>query len=402
MSIKSASVQASLTRPFLVGLLAGSILVFAPYVAFARDQSNTPSPASGQQQPQAEEQPIQPPSQNPNQPAEAPSQVQPPDTNQPPPPPPEAPPRPGWRRFGPARSNARPVQPGPPPQVQPDPQQQEQPGQPPQYQNQLNPDPPMPAQLTLQSGTFVTVRVDQYLSSNKNAAGDGFTATLTQPLVVDGIVVAQRGQTLGGRVSEAQKAGRVKGVSRLAVELTDMTLVDGSQVPISTQLNGAVGPTGKGSDAAIVGSTAGVGAAIGAGAGGGAGAAIGAGSGALAATIGVLLTRGRATEIFPETELTFRIASPVAIGTTRAPQAFHYAGPNDYGQRAGSQGAPALQTRSRYGYGPPPPYYYGPGYYYPYYGRGPSFGFYYGPRYGYGPRYYHGPRSYGRGSRFRR
>jgi hypothetical protein len=250
--------------------------------------------------------------------------------------------------------------------------------------------------MTLQPGTYVTVRLDQYLSSDKSVAGDGFTATLTQPLVVDGIVVAQRGQTLGGRVAEAQKAGRVKGVSRLAVELTDVTLVDGSQVPIRTQLNGAVGPTGKGTDAAIIGSTSGVGAAIGAGAGGGAGAAIGAGSGALAAAIGVLLTRGRATEIFPETELTFRIASPVIISTARAPQAFHYAGPNDYGQRPGSQGSPALQARTRYGYGPPPPYYYGPGYYYPYYWWGPSFGFYYGPR------FYRGPRFYGRGYRFRR
>ena len=401
MSAKQTRIKASLTRPFLVGLLTGSTLLFAPYAAFAQDQSTTPPPASEQQQAQTEEQQIQPPSQDPNEPAEAMPQVQPPDPNQP-----EAP-HPGWRHFGQARSNARPVQPGPPRQVQPDPQQQEQAGQPPQYQNQLNPDPPLPGQLTLQPGTFVTVRVNQYLSSNKNAAGDGFTATLTQPLVVDGIVVAQRGQTLGGRVAEAQKAGRVQGVSRLAVELTDMTLVDGTQVPISTQMSAERGPTGKGNDAVIIGTTSGVGAAIGAGAGGGAGAAIGAGGGALAAAIGVLLTRGRATEIFPETELTFRIASPVRISTARAPQAFHYAGPNDYAQRAESQGAPALQTRARYGYGPPIPYYYGPGYYYPYYGYGygwgPSlgFGFRVGPRYGYG-RYYRGPHAYGRGSRFRR
>jgi len=141
------------------------------------------------------------------------------------------------------------------------------------------------------------VRVNQYLSSNKNAAGDGFTATLTQPLVVDGIVVAQRGQTLGGRVAEAQKAGRVQGVSRLAVELTDMTLVDGTQVPISTQMSAERGPTGKGNDAVIIGTTSGVGAAIGAGAGGGAGAAIGAGGGALAAAIGERAAASRALDV---------------------------------------------------------------------------------------------------------
>ena len=204
MSFKPAIVKATLARPFLVGLLASSILAFAPYLAFAQDQTDPPE----QQHPQTDEQQIQTPSQYPNQPAEPPSQAQPPDQNQPPAPPPE-PPRPGWHRFGPPRSNTRQVQPDAQQQVQVDPQPQAQPEQPPQYQNQQNPDPQIPAQLTLQAGTYVTVRVDQYLSSNKNFAGDGFTATLTQPLVVDGLVVAQRGQTLGGRVADVQKAGRV-------------------------------------------------------------------------------------------------------------------------------------------------------------------------------------------------
>ncbi len=59
-------------------------------------------------------------------------------------------------------------------------------------------------------GTFVTVRVDQPLSSDRNQQGDAFIATLARPVVVDGVVVAERGQTLSGRVVEAQKAGRAK------------------------------------------------------------------------------------------------------------------------------------------------------------------------------------------------
>ena len=69
---------------------------------------------------------------------------------------------------------------------------------------------PEPFQLTINAGTFVTVRVDEPLSSDRNQPGDAFSATLMQPLVVDGVVVAQRGQTIGGRVTEAQKAGRVQ------------------------------------------------------------------------------------------------------------------------------------------------------------------------------------------------
>jgi hypothetical protein len=80
----------------------------------------------------------------------------------------------------------------------------------------------LPPQLTLRRGSFVTVRMDQPLSSDRNQQGDAFAATLARPVVVEGVVVAERGQTLGGRVVEAQKAGRVKGVSRLAVQLTDL------------------------------------------------------------------------------------------------------------------------------------------------------------------------------------
>ena len=72
---------------------------------------------------------------------------------------------------------------------------------------------PVPAQLTIKPGTYITVRLNQALSSDHNHAGDAFAASLVRPIVVDGVVVAGRGQTLGGRVAEAQKAGRVSGTS---------------------------------------------------------------------------------------------------------------------------------------------------------------------------------------------
>ena len=128
--------------------------------------------------------------------------------------------------------------------------------------------PPVPAQLTIKAGTYVIVRINQWLSSDRNHQGDTFTATLEQPLVVDGVVAAPRGATILGTVTEAQKAGRVEGTSRLAVQLTGLTLADGQQISIQSQMINRNGPTSVGRDTAAVGGTTALGAIIGAGAGG--------------------------------------------------------------------------------------------------------------------------------------
>jgi hypothetical protein len=298
-------------------------------------------------------------------------------------PPPSSAPSPGWHSF----SN--------PPEPQANyPQANDPPA------NYYPPGQTVPSRLTLPAGTFVTVRVDQMLSSDKNQAGDGFSATLTRPLVADGVVVAQRGQILGGRVAEAQKAGRVMGVSHLAVQLTDLTLVDGQQVPIETELTSLAGPTSKARDAGAIAGTTVVGAGVGAAAGLGVGAAIGAGAGLVAGTVGVLVTRGHPTVIYPESVLTFRLSEPITISTDHATQAFRYVDTtNEYNRASNAQGPPPSSgwTCKGYGWPPPvatpPPYYYYP--YYPYY-WGPSVAFWYGPGFFYGGGFY------GRGFGYRR
>ncbi len=254
------------------------------------------------------------------------------------------------------------------------------------------PAPSIPATLTIRPGTYLSVRVDQWLSSDRNQQGDTFFASLAEPLVVDGIVVAQRGQTVRGRVTEAQKAGRVEGTSKLGIELTGLTLVDGQQVNIQSQMVTRNGTTSVGRDAAGVGTTTALGAIIGAGAGDGRGAAIGAGAGAAAGLIGVLLTRGKPTVIYPETMLTFQLGAPVNIATDRAPLAFRYAEQGDYGHGGYARG-PAPQP---VGPAPLPLYrpYYSP-YSYPYY-WGPGFSVYVGPRFSYGGYYYGGYRGFRR------
>jgi hypothetical protein len=244
------------------------------------------------------------------------------------------------------------------------------------------PPPAMPAEVTIKPGTFITVRMSQGLSSDRNREGDIFTAVLAQPIVVDGVVVANRNQTVMGRVAEAKKAGRVEGTSRLGLQITGLTLADGNQANVQSSLVNRNGQTSVGNDVAAVGTTTAVGAAIGAAADWGRGAAIGAGAGAAAGLIGVLLTRGRPTLVYPETVLTFRLDTPVAVNTTRSPYAFRYVDPQDFNHPVQSR---VMQPRpgpgGPGGAGGPAPYYYEPSpypYYYPYY-------------YGYGYPYYWGP-----------
>ena len=224
----------------------------------------------------------------------------------------------------------------------------------------------LPAQFTLPAGTWISVRTDQVLSSERNQSGDAFSVTLAQPIVANGFVVARRGQIMGGRVAEAVKAGRVKGTSHLALELTDLTLADGQNIPVHTQLVQYSGGTSLGRDATAIGTTTGIGAAVGAAADGGFGAGVGAAAGAAASTVGVLLTRGRPTEVYPEALLTFRTQQPITISTDRAPLAFVPVSQEDYAPDVQPR-QPRLARRpgyyAGYPYPYPGPYLYGPGYY---------------------------------------
>ena len=247
----------------------------------------------------------------------------------------------------------------------------------------------LPSTLTIPAGTILLIRMNDFLSTDHNKIGDQFTAVLDQPLVVNGWVVARRGQVLVGQVKEVRKAGRIKGTSELGVELTDMTVVDGHQVPILTELWKGSGGTSHGQDAATIATTTGLGALIGAAADWGPGAAIGAGAGAAAGIGAVLLTRGRPTVLAPEDQLSFRLVDPVRIDTTKSQQAFQPVTQHDIdGGRMERRGPPhgAAVYPGPYGY---PCGYYGLCYAYPGY---VGFGFYDG--WGWGHRGFYGHRGF--------
>jgi hypothetical protein len=170
-----------------------------------------------------------------------------------------------------------------------------------------------PKTVTIAAGTPLTVRVNETISTNTNYSGDTFTASLDKPLIVDGFVIADRGARVLGKVTQAEKAGRVKGVSELTLALTQIHTTDGQTITIETTPWTKQGEQSKKSDAAKIGAGAALGAIIGAIAGGGKGAAIGAGAGGAAGTGTVLATRGKAAEIPSETRITFSLSNSVPI-----------------------------------------------------------------------------------------
>jgi hypothetical protein len=312
-------------------------------------QQDQAMPPQQDQQAQQDQQQQDQSAQPQNQQAQDQQQGQQPDQQAAPPPPPD---------------QSGPLPPAPAPQY-------EQPAPQPQSYPRVRPA-NLPDALTIPAGTVIQVRTSDWLSSDHNKTGDEFIATLVQPIVVDGWVVMRRNQNIVGNVTDAKRAGRVKGVSKLQLELSKLTLVDGQLLPVQTTLLNASAGTSNGRDAAAIGITTGTGAAIGAAAAGGPGAAIGAGAGFVASVAGVLLTRGKPTIIPPEDVLTFRLENPVTISTVRSNVAFRPVSSQDYAQAKPAPPRPRLVRPY-----PPPPYgYYAYPYgpypypaYYGYYGR---------------------------------
>ncbi len=130
----------------------------------------------------------------------------------------------------------------------------------------------VPHTVTLAAGTTLAVRIGETLSSARNQPGDSFLATLTQQLVIDGFIIAERGARMEGRVVEATQAGRGKGTSHLAISIIRLATADGQNIRIRTEPYNKDGANQAATDAAKVGGGAAIGAIIGGIAGGGKGA----------------------------------------------------------------------------------------------------------------------------------
>jgi hypothetical protein len=199
------------------------------------------------------------------------------------------------------------------PQAQPEPKPQPQPA------NIMRPDPAgenrdrTPQTVTIPAGTTVAVRLRDAISTDKQSEGDPFTATLDQPIVIDGFVIADRGALVRGKIASLTRATHGKNQAAIALDLTELDTTDGQKAAIRTDSSHQAATAHASNAVKKIGVGTVVGALIGAAVGGGKGAAIGAGAGGATGGGAVLASKGDEVRLASETRLSFKLAEAVTL-----------------------------------------------------------------------------------------
>ena len=170
----------------------------------------------------------------------------------------------------------------------------------------------VPEEVVVPSGTAITVRLQNAVSSATSRAGDQFEATLDEPLTVDGRTLAPEGAKVVGHVVAARRSGRLMHPGYLRIALSSLT-VDGKSIPVQSSSVMVAGGSHKRRNLAWIGGGAGGGALIGAIASGGSGALIGSAIGAAGGTTTAFVTGKKDVGFGAERRLTFRLTHPVTI-----------------------------------------------------------------------------------------
>jgi hypothetical protein len=180
------------------------------------------------------------------------------------------------------------------------------------------PEPPrIPRKLlmTIPAGTEIRLTLDKAVGSSSSHTGDGFTATITDPVVAGGRVAIPAGSSVHGRVSEAIAAR--KGLSdkagSLRLSFEQVVTPDGTGAPMSAAMTRAGAKSGK-KTAGIIGGSAAGGALLGKIMGGNTrSAAVGSVLGGAIGTGVAAGTTGQDVELAAGSVLTIKLDQPLTI-----------------------------------------------------------------------------------------
>lgn len=167
---------------------------------------------------------------------------------------------------------------------------------------------------TIPAGTLLRLRLENGVGSDISRVEGPVHASLVNPIVIGGRTVLPAGSEASGVVTQAVRAGKVKGRARLGMRFNELA-PSGSRerYRISTNSWTRVAPSTRKKDAATIGVPAAGGAIVGALVGGKKGAAIGAAAGGGGGTAVVLSTRGKEVRLGRGAIVLVRLSAPLMV-----------------------------------------------------------------------------------------
>lgn len=183
---------------------------------------------------------------------------------------------------------------------------------------------PVTGNLSIPRDTILLVALDSSLSTDISQRGDRFQAHVIEPREYAGAIVE-------GRVTNVQRAGKLKGTAQLQLSFEQLRMPDNRSTNLHAEVTEVLPDAGssgvgdvdreggvKGTDStkddiSKVGAATGIGAIIGAIAGGGKGAAIGAAIGGSVGTAGVLSSRGKDIRLAHGQKLRIRTSTDTSL-----------------------------------------------------------------------------------------
>jgi len=171
--------------------------------------------------------------------------------------------------------------------------------------------PPARPAVMIPAGTTFRVRTIDNIDVDKTSAGAVFRASLDDPIMIGGHVVAPRGADVALVAAKVEQGGRMKGSDLINLKVNSISIGGRSYPVVTSMTEQKTGGEGKKTTRKVLGG-AGLGAAIGGIAGGGKGAAIGALAGGAAGT--AISAAGQPHLKIPsETRLEFQLAADVKV-----------------------------------------------------------------------------------------
>ncbi|HSP61554.1 MAG TPA: hypothetical protein VLQ90_01075 [Pyrinomonadaceae bacterium] len=107
-----------------------------------------------------------------------------------------------------------------------------------------SPEQPPPRELKLPAGTPIDIEATYTVSSIDFRPGDYLSFRVLIPVMIDGVMLIDKGSLVTGRVVEAKRGGHWGKAGRLSWTMQDVVATDGTRVPLQAQKDLPAGRSG--------------------------------------------------------------------------------------------------------------------------------------------------------------